>query len=219
MSKIIKSKGRNEFIGQHPRKIGIFSGTFDPIHKGHITFALEAAEAAGLDFVYFLPDVIPHHKSGVTHYAHRVAMLKLALRPYQVLRVMELSDKRFTVARTLPKLQRMFAGDELHLLLGTDVLEALRGGHWPHSERLLAQVRLVAGVRTGHELERARQILATIQPHGLAIESGRAQASSRAIRNALHAGNDHHELLDSLRTYIAEHWLYASLEGASANNS
>jgi len=219
MSKIFKSKGRNQLIAQKPRKIGIYSGTFDPVHKGHIAFALEAAKAASLDFIYFLPDVVPYNKQGVTHYGHRVAMLKLALIPYQSLRVLELADKHFTIARTLPKLQRLFAHDELHLLLGSDVLDGLRDGHWPHSERLLSTVRLIAGVRSGNELMRAKQILATIQPHGLAIETDRPAASSRAIRLAIQDGQYHQESLDSLRAYIAKNWLYASVPETFANNS
>ncbi|MFZ1324063.1 MAG: adenylyltransferase/cytidyltransferase family protein [Candidatus Saccharimonadales bacterium] len=220
VNKIIKSKGRNQLVGQRPKKIGIYSGTFDPVHKGHITFALEAAKQAGVEIVYFLPDLVPHRKEGVTHYAHRTAMLKLALRPYPALRVLELADKQFTITRTLPKLKRLFPHDELHLLMGTDVLQSLREGHWPHAERLLAEVRLVVGVRAQADLRRAQQILATIQPHGLAIETGRPAASSRAIRNALQDGKTHHELLESIKKYITENWLYVTVESvAPANNS
>lgn len=216
---IIKSKGRNQVVREKPRSIGIFSGTFDPVHKGHVVFALEAAKAAELDFVYFLPDIIPHRKSGVTHYAHRVAMLKLALLPYPSLRVLELADKQFTVSRTLPKLKRLFDNDTIHLLIGTDVLESLRGGHWPHAARLLEEVTLVTGVRAGHEAARARQILDTIQTQGLVVETDRPAASSRAIRAAVSRGSEHQELFESLRGYITTNWLYASLEAASANNS
>ncbi len=219
MTKIIKSKGLNQLVGQKPRKIGIYSGTFDPVHKGHIGFALAAAKAASLDFIYFLPDVLPYHKTGVTHYGHRVAMLKLALIPHQSLRVVELSDKQFTIARTLPKLQRLFVHDELHLLLGSDVLESLRDGHWPNSERLLSTVRLITGVRSGHELERAKQILSTIQPHGIAIETNRPAASSQTIRNALQKGHNAPESLESIRQYINEHWLYISLPDTLAKSS
>jgi len=219
MSNIIKSKGHSQLVGQKPRKVGIYSGTFDPVHKGHIAFALEAARAASLDYIYFLPDILPHSKTGVTHYGHRVAMLKLALLPYRSLRILELSDKKFTVAGTLPKLQKLMPHDELHLLLGSDVLESLRGGHWPNSERLLSAVRLIAGVRSGHELERAKQILATIQPHGLAVETERPTASSQKIRDAFRNGDHHQESLESLRAYIAENWLYVALPVASANNS
>lgn len=222
MTDIRKSKGRNQVIRQKPRKIGLYSGTFDPIHKGHIAFALEAAKQAGLDFVYFLPDVVPYHKAGATHYGHRVAMLKLALRPYQSLRVLELADKQFTVMRTLPKLKRIFSGDELHLLVGTDVLEDLREGNWPGTENLLKAVRLLVGVRAEAHTDRVKQILDTIQPHGLVIETERPAVSSRAIRNALAAGQAHHELMESLRDYVAANWLYVAVDSPlppSANNS
>ena len=80
-------------------KVGIFSGTFDPVHAGHIAFALEAMESAGLDKVYFLPESMPRRKSGVTHYAHRLAMLELALKPYNKLSILELPDKQFSVVK------------------------------------------------------------------------------------------------------------------------
>jgi nicotinate-nucleotide adenylyltransferase len=220
MTKIIKSKGRNQLVGQKPRKIGIISGTFDPVHKGHIAFALEAVRTAKLDLVYFLPNVIPQRKNGATHYAHRVAMLKLALLPHQSLRLLELADKQFSVAKTLPKLRRLFPQDDLHLLVGSDVLEGLRNGHWSYSEQLLSRVRLIVGVRAGDELTRTHQILATLQPHGLALVTDACHASSRLIRDALRGGDTHHELLpSSLKQYIAEHWLYVSLESTSENKS
>lgn len=211
MSKIIKSKGRNQLVGQKPKKIGIYSGTFDPVHKGHIGFALEAIRTAGLDIIYFMPDMIPYRKEGVTHYAHRLAMLKLALRPYPNLRVLEVSDKQFTIAKTLPKLKRLFPHDQLHMLMGTDVVEGLRGGHWPYSERLLDAVTIVVGVRSDTEITRAHQLIESVQPSGIIVETSLPHVSSRAIRNALHAGKAHQDLLESLRAYITENWLYAAV--------
>src|SRR5581483_3364510 len=88
------------------KRIGIYSGVFDPVHAGHIGFALQAVERAGLDKVYFLPERRPYHKQGVEHFGHRVAMLKRATRPHPALSVLELEDISFTVERTLPKLQK-----------------------------------------------------------------------------------------------------------------
>lgn len=192
--------------------IGIFSGSFDPVHKGHLALALEAIQTAGLDKVYFLPDVVPYHKEGVTHFAHRVAMLKLALRPYKNLHVLELTDKRFTVARTLPKLQQKFPGDTLFLLIGTDVLEQLHINAWPAQDRLLAAMTLIVGIRSESFKPRARMLLDSLQPEGMIIETDRSAASSRAIRGALQNGETHEELLDSLRDYIAQNWLYVSVK-------
>ena len=64
------------------KRIGIFAGTFDPVHKGHISFALQAIEAAGLDEVVFLPEPRPRHKQSVTDQSHRIAMINLAIKAY-----------------------------------------------------------------------------------------------------------------------------------------
>src|SRR6185295_10705588 len=102
------------------KRIGFFSGTFDPIHKGHIAFALQALEAAELDRVYFMPEAKPRRKEGMTHYGHRVAMLRLALRPHKNLKVLEVPDRQFSVQRTMPRLKTRFKNDQLFLLMGSD---------------------------------------------------------------------------------------------------
>src|ERR1700712_538230 len=103
-------------------RIGIYAGTFHPVHAGHITFALQALEAAQLDMVYFMPERRPRHKQQVEHFAHRVAMITRAAKPYQYFDVLEFVDVNFSIERTLPALQQRFAGDELVFLFGSDVL-------------------------------------------------------------------------------------------------
>lgn len=58
-------------------KVGLFGGTFDPVHNGHLAIA-QAALQSGLDEVWFLADAQPRHKANVTDYAHRYTMLNLA---------------------------------------------------------------------------------------------------------------------------------------------
>ncbi len=192
-------------------KVGIFSGTFDPVHGGHIAFALAASKSAGLDKVYFLPEPLPRRKEGVTHYVHRLAMLRLALRPYPQLTTLELPDKQFTVKSTLPRLKRLLPDTELHMLLGSDMLKYLSSNEWPDAELLLAQARLIIGVRTSHDAEAAHRALQNIQPGGLVVETPKSHASSRDIRAQLQKGKDHKELLQSLRPYIRTNWLYTTL--------
>ncbi|HEU5121705.1 MAG TPA: adenylyltransferase/cytidyltransferase family protein, partial [Candidatus Saccharimonadales bacterium] len=60
------------------RRIGIYSGTFDPVHYGHIAFAASAIRACNLDEVVFLPEPQPRYKAGVTDIAHRLALLTMA---------------------------------------------------------------------------------------------------------------------------------------------
>src|SRR4051812_40769392 len=82
------------------KRIGIYAGTFNPVHTGHVAFALQAVKEANLDEVYFVPERQPRGKAGVEHFGHRVAMLKRALRPYKQFDVLELVDVNMTVNRT-----------------------------------------------------------------------------------------------------------------------
>src|SRR3546814_8156923 len=87
-------------------KIGIYSGSFDPVHSGHISFALHAKQAANLDEVYFLQECMPSNKPFVEHYGHRVAMLNRATKPYKDINIIELVAKNFTILKTLPRLKQ-----------------------------------------------------------------------------------------------------------------
>ena len=69
-------------------RVGILSGSFDPVHKGHIAFAIDAMKQAKLDEVYFLPEVKPRRKPGVSHVSHRIAMLQIATRPYEKIKIL-----------------------------------------------------------------------------------------------------------------------------------
>ena len=123
------------------QRIGIFAGSFDPVHKGHVAFALQALKEAKLDNVYFLPEIQPRNKEGITHVGHRIAMLKLALAPHPNFYLLELPGRQFSVTKTLPRLEQKFAGHELFLLMGSDVYKNL--SNWPNYERLL-KVGLIA---------------------------------------------------------------------------
>lgn len=204
-------------------RIGIFSGTFDPVHKGHIAFALEAVRVAQLDAVYFVPEAMPRRKQGVTHYGHRVAMLKLALKPYRKLKVLELADKQFSVAKTLPRLKKQFASAELFHLLGSDMLSILSSDNtvkeWPGFDQYVKTVKLLVGVRAGTDKSALAAQLAKIQPEGRMIEAKSADVSSSTIRLAVSHGKMPDELLSSLRRYVSRNWLYASIDGVATNSS
>lgn len=195
------------------KKIGIFSGTFDPVHKGHIAFALKAAEAAGLDMVYFLPEAVPRRKDGVTHYAHRIALLRLATRPHKKLSVLDLPDKQFTVSRTLPRLRKRFPDSDLYLLIGSDIVPYLTDGSWPGAEKLIAGMRLVVGIRAGEDAQDIAARLQELVPDRSfhILEADNPHASSRDIRLAYEHGKSHDAALSSLDAYVKKHWLYVSV--------
>ena len=127
-------------------RIGIYSGSFNPIHIGHITFALQAIELANLDRVYFLPDRLPPNKA-VEHYAHRVAMIKQALLPHSKLKVIELNDVSFRIKTTYPKLKKIFRSDQLVFLFGADTASEMI--KWPNINILFATTEIIIALRDG----------------------------------------------------------------------
>lgn len=204
-------------------KIGIFSGTFDPVHAGHIATALEAMKQAGLEKVYFLPERSPRRKEGVTHYAHRIAMLKLALKPYKNLAVLELPDKQFSVTKTLPRLRSRFKNDQLYQIIGSDMVHILVSQddqvQWPGLSTYLTEVTLVVGVRSGTDHEEVKRLLTAIQPGGIIVLTPSSHVASSVIRLAVSRGKMPDTLLKTVRPYVKKHWLYASIDGVAAKSS
>ena len=193
-------------------RIGIYAGTFDPVHAGHVTFALQAIQAAKLDKVYFLPERQPRSKQHVEHFGHRVAMLRRAAAPHPQFDVLELVDVNFSVERTLPRLQRQFVGSELVFLFGSDVLPGLPD--WPKVERLLANHELVIGLRHQDDRDGAHRIIEAwpIQPKALTMFASYApDVSSGRVREALRQRKPAAGLLTSVERYSDRHWLYVSL--------
>lgn len=193
------------------QRIGIYAGAFDPVHAGHVAFALQAIVTARLDRVYFLPERRPRHKQGVEHFGHRVAMLKQASAPHRKFGVLEYVDISFSVARTLPRLRQQFRGDQLVFLFGSDAIAHLPD--WPNAKQLLASSELIVGVRSSEDVALVRQQISTwqTQPQALAVfDSYAPDVSSGAVREALRRRRPVRGLLLSVARYCDRHWLYVS---------
>ena len=121
-------------------KLGIFGGTFNPIHFGHLRVAEEARELAGLDKVIFIPSGTPPLKTkDIAPASHRYAMTKLAVRNNPFFDVLDIEcrgrQKSYTV-KTLEKLRELYPDDRLHFMLGIDAF--LDIPNWYRSEILLS---------------------------------------------------------------------------------
>lgn len=193
-------------------RIGIFSGSFDPVHKGHIAFAKAAMEDANLDTVYFLPETLPRHKPGISHIGHRVAMLKLATRGQARLKVLDMPDKRFSVATTLPRLLHKFKGDTLLLVLGSDVVMHLP--QWAMAEELLRHMGLIVAIRADSEVGSVMEVI-TSMPRPLKelhiIASQEPALASKRVREQLRHSKSSPAVLPSVNSYAKKHWLYDSI--------
>lgn len=194
------------------KRVGIFAGTFDPVHTGHITFALQAMDVAKLDEVVFVPERRPRSKQSVEHFGHRVAMIRQAIKPHPKLSVIELVEPRLSVTKTLPHLRALFPKTELVLLVGSDVLPSM--AHWPAVGRLIEQIELVVGVRKGESpaaMERHVESWKT-KPRALYVFASYApHISSSTVRGHLRAGRKKHGVLASVHRYSLKNWLYIKM--------
>lgn len=194
-------------------RIGIYAGTFDPVHSGHVAFTLQAIQAAKLDAVYFLPERQPRGKHQVEHFGHRVGMLERALKPHPQLKIMEMVDVNFSVKRTLPRLEQRFKGSQLVFLFGSDIVPGL--ADWPYSKQLLENNELVIGIRSRDNRENLREIIENwrAEPKSVTMfDSYAAGVSSGIVREALRTGQAATPgLLKSVERYSDRHWLYVSL--------
>ena len=137
-------------------RLGVFGGTFDPIHTGHLIVAEDARAALSLDQVLFVPAGEPWFKSyrRITPAHHRLAMVRLAIdgNPYFSATDIEIarSGPSYTVD-TLAQLRDERPDAELFVILGIDALREIDRWHQP---RRLFQMAQVAGMaRPGASLD------------------------------------------------------------------
>jgi nicotinate-nucleotide adenylyltransferase len=193
-------------------RVGIYSGTFDPVHHGHIAFCRAAVQACKLENVWLLPERQPREKTSVTPFDERVHMLQLAVVDDPALQVLQLPHEQFTVGETLPVLTERFAGDELFFLVGSDVVQTFTY-RWDGLRDLLKSVCLIIGMREGDSKDDVQTILQQVQIeysvplNYTIIESPKHHMASLRIRRQQHAED---ELDPRVAAYIADQRLYKS---------
>jgi nicotinate-nucleotide adenylyltransferase len=196
-------------------RVGLFGGSFDPIHEGHVAAARHARAALGLDRVVFLPTAQPPHKPGrrFAPAARRFAMVELALLGEEGLYASdhELTGAPAYTVDTLEHFRALWPGVELDLLVGADSLAGLHT--WKRFAELPRLARVVALARPGWDLGEVVPLLAP--ELRLAWEEGRLVAvanpplpwASTELRAALARGMQtppgsvHPAVLDYARKY------------------
>ncbi len=103
------------------KRVGIFAGTFDPIHDGHIEVAKSAVEHLELDELYFLVEKKPWSAKNPIDIKHRQKMVELAILKIAKFLQLDLGEERFTIVESLPKIEKWFAQAELYFIFGGDI--------------------------------------------------------------------------------------------------
>jgi nicotinate-nucleotide adenylyltransferase len=128
-------------------RLGLFGGTFDPIHLGHLILAEQCREACALDRVWFVVAGAPPHKlGGRTAVAHRLEMARIAVAGHPAFEVSEIEAKRpgphYSV-ETLEEVHREHPDDDLFFLIGADSLADLPSWREPEQIARLATIVVV----------------------------------------------------------------------------
>lgn len=179
---------REEFITKPVRelRIGIYGGSFDPVHVGHFLVAHAAREEMGLDRMVFVPTAVsPFKQAGQAAPAsHRLCMLRLALAGLAWCSVSEVDVARGGVSYSVDTVRAMaeeFPGAKLFFLIGADNLEALP--QWRSADQLAALVEFIVIPRPGESV---------LNPPGgfrvRLLKGWPVQVSSSAIRERLQTG-------------------------------
>jgi nicotinate-nucleotide adenylyltransferase len=207
-------------------QVGIYGGTFDPIHQGHLILAEQCREQGRLDQVWFVPAFRPPNKleKSPTRFDHRVEMLSLAIAGNPAFRIDELEKERtgpsFTVD-TLAELQGRHPKDVFWLLVGSDTLTDLPNWHEP--VRLLGMVGLMVMARPGNPVLSTEELLARLRlPADASLRIQVAQTplidiSSREIRRRVSEGRTVRYFMPrAVEVYVQEKGLYRAEQAVEA---
>jgi nicotinate-nucleotide adenylyltransferase len=143
-------------------RIGLFGGTFNPIHLGHLRAAADVQDAFRLDRALFVPSYIPPHKesAGVASAADRFRMVELACLGHPGFEAssieVEARETSYSIL-TLARIKGLYPGALVFFILGVDAF--LEIGTWREYERVLQECLFVVTGRPGNDLESAAGVL------------------------------------------------------------
>jgi nicotinate-nucleotide adenylyltransferase len=192
-------------------RLGLFGGTFDPVHIGHLLLADTVLCDCGLDRVLFMPAAVPPHKpeGSKSDADDRLTMVRLAVRDHPGFLASDLELRRTGPSYTLNTVRELtssgeWKGCELFLILGVDMLIDFAGWHKP--DEILKHVRLLVMERPGYDLTRAeKRFLA----QSTLVKTPLIQVSSTRIRQRVREGKSvRYWVTDPVERFIFEKGLY-----------
>ncbi|MFZ1756848.1 MAG: nicotinate-nucleotide adenylyltransferase [Caldilineaceae bacterium] len=198
-------------------RIGIFGGTFDPIHVGHLILAEEAWFQLKLDRVYLVPAGDPPHKQNrrLAGVEHRIRMAQLATADSEYIRVSRVDADRpgphFTADMVRLVRQRVDSQVELYFLMGMDSLGDLP--NWREAQWLVENCRLVALSRHDVEIdwESLNRLLPGIREKVIILDMPELEIASNIIQRRVRSGQPiRYQVPRLVERYIREHSLYTA---------
>ena len=176
-------------------RIGLFGGSFNPIHSGHINLAVSVMEKLMLDKVIFIPSGLAPHKSSSEYAdsADRLEMCRLATEEYENFEVSDYeinkSGKSYSVY-TVEHFRKIFPDDELFLMVGSDML--LTFDTWFRYEDILKNAVLAAVSRNGNDFDELYKMTEKLSDLGriVVVNNDAITISSSKIRKMIKNNED-----------------------------
>lgn len=209
------------------RKIGLFGGTFDPVHCGHLKLAKKALQEIGLQRILFIPAAYPPHKdfSVLTPYADRVKMLELALEGENHFSISEIEKHLSQPSYTIDMLDYLHAcsqrENDYYFMIGADAF--LEIPSWKKYRKVLEMVHFIIFARPGYNDTMLFSLLNNLgyisentfwkkaggKQEIRYVEEEISEISSSIIRNNIMKRRDIEKLVPvSVKNYIEIHKLY-----------
>lgn len=192
------------------RRIGVYGGTFDPVHTVHLIVAERARDTLELDEIWLMPARIPPHKQDkvITADHHRIEMLRRAVagNPFFQISTVELDVQESVPSYTYDTMCKLMAAHQdvdFFFIIGGDMVEYLP--KWHRVNELLRMVQFVALARPGYSMSTPyREWL-------IEVDMPQLDIASSQVRDLIRSGHSIRYLVpEAVRLYIEENGLYES---------
>lgn len=193
-------------------KIGIYSGSFNPVHEGHIALCDYLVQEGVVDEVWLIRSPLNPLKADAANTLapdeDRQKMLELAIENHRGLKVCCIEDSlpkpNYTV-NTLQALQKLFPGEEFHLIVGMD--NWLIFDRWRAYDTILTDFHLIVYPRPGY-VQETPEALQGLADHVRIVEAPQFNISSTEIREAIAQHEPPKLIAPNVLSYIIDHKLY-----------
>jgi nicotinate-nucleotide adenylyltransferase len=203
-------------------RMGIFGGTFDPIHHGHLVIAEQVADVLGLERVIFVPSGVPPHKDFASVKApveDRYAMVEAAVKGngrFVVDRIEVDAGRAMYSVETVPLIKERYEGDEWFFVSGADEVSNLLA--WRDPDGFLAEAKMVAATRPGYDISNLDHLSAQLENFDqiVPVECTRLDISATTIRQMVAEGKSVRYLVpEAVYEIIYDRGLYGAENGVA----